>query len=214
MKKMVITGGKGDIAKALAKIFADDFKVFTPARGELNVEDASSIYLYLSKINPDIVINCAGYIEPTSIEDSIAVDWERKLSVNLLGSYRVSKEAIRDGCKCIINIGSSASTKGKAGWSGYCASKRGLVSLTESLHAEEIQCVCISPCRTDTKMRKKLFPDEDKTKLLTPKEFAIAVYNIYMQIAIYSGNEVHVKKSPKGLEYYLSKIELVKLDVI
>jgi len=163
---------------------------------------------YFRKEKPDVLINNAGYIKPELIKESNIDDWIKHVNINLNGTYLCSRESIKRGCKIIINIGSSAGTKGKALWSAYCASKRAVVSLTESLVEEGIKCVCISPGRTKTKMRKQLYPNEDQSTLMTAKQFAIELKKIMEQIDEYTGMDIVVKKeNGKIVKYFFKKVK-------
>ena len=211
-KKMLITGGHGDIAHCLADVFGEEFDVYAPGRDVLDVTDSLNVKLYIEKLKPDVVINCAGYINPGSVKDCGVNGWVSEVEVNLLGCFYVSHYALKQGCSCIINIGSSAGTKGKAGWSGYCASKRGVVSLTESLCNEGVCCFCVSPGRTQTKMRSMLFPEEDTSTLLPPSIFANVVFILYQNRGSICGCDVVVKQKPDGgVGLYRSRIVLEEL---
>lgn len=179
MKQIVlITGGDGDIAQAIKDKLIPKYIVYTPSKGELDVTNEYNIITYFEMVRPDILINNAGYIKPQSIKDLNVWDLYKQLDVNLMGAIICSREAINNGVKLIINIGSSAGIKGKASWSAYCVSKAGLIMFNECLNAEGINSMILNIGRTDTKMRSKLFPDEDKSTLLTPKEVADEVYKL------------------------------------
>jgi NAD(P)-dependent dehydrogenase (short-subunit alcohol dehydrogenase family) len=196
MKEVVlITGGNGDVAQAIAQVLNKSCVVYTPSKEELDVTHEHNIRTYFEMVKPDILINNAGYIYPQSIEHLTSYELHKQLDVNLIGAIICSREAINNGVKLIINIGSSAGIKGKASWSAYCVSKAGLIMFNECLNAEGINSMILNIGRTDTKMRSKLFPDEDKSTLLTPKEVADEVYKL-----IYLSNFTEYKK------YFLLKI--------
>lgn len=202
MSAILITGGDGDIARAIQKALQNAYPkrpVLGFGRKILDVTNEESVAAGLFYTKPHILINCAGYIKPQDVEDSDPAAWKKELDINLYGAYLCSKYALEHGCPMIINIGSSASRKGKAGWSGYCASKAGLVSLTESLAAEGVKALCISPGRTATKMRKGLFPDEPVEPLMTPEEFAEVVVDA-VRGEFKWGTEVHVSKQNGEIE--------------
>jgi len=186
---VVITGGNGDIAKAIEKKLKLKYVVYTPSKEELDVTYEHNIMTYFEMVKPDILINAAGYIKPQSIKELDAWDVYKQLDVNLMGAIFCSKYAILNGVKFILHIGSSAGIKGKAGWSAYCISKAGLIMFNECLNAEGINSMILSIGRTDTKMRSKLFPDEDKSTLLTPKEVAEEIYNILEYREGYENNK-------------------------
>ena len=175
---VVITGGDGDIANAIAKKLRKYYWIYNPDKQILDVTSEISIRQYLNAVKPDILINAAGYIKPQSIKELDAWDMYKQLDVNLMGAIFCSKYAILNGVKFILHIGSSAGIKGKAGWSAYCVSKAGLIMFSECLNAEGINSMVLSIGRTDTKMRRGLFPNEDKSTLLTPEEVADEVYKL------------------------------------
>jgi len=202
---LVITGGKGDIAQAIKKALQEEHRVLTPGKDELDVTDRINIKGYFKRNKPVLLINNAGYIKPEPIQQSSVDEWIQQVNVNLIGMYLCTREAIRNGCKMIVNIGSSAGSHGKPFWSAYCASKRAVVSFTESLDAEGITAVCISPGRTNTKMRHQLFPGEDPKGLMTPEEFAMAVRTILQRIRYLQGQDIIVKKENNQIVGYIYK---------
>ncbi|MCM8788185.1 MAG: NAD(P)-dependent oxidoreductase [Candidatus Omnitrophica bacterium] len=61
MKKVLITGGAGFIAKNLKEQFSDDFLIDAPKRRELDLLDAEAVSSYVKKGKFDIVIHAATY---------------------------------------------------------------------------------------------------------------------------------------------------------
>jgi NAD(P)-dependent dehydrogenase (short-subunit alcohol dehydrogenase family) len=178
MRRVLITGGNGDIAKAIIDNLSEsgDFEIFAPNKNEFDVTDIKSVNDYIKEIRPDILINNAGYIKPSVISNNNNLIEKKTLDINLFGVFNctgalleINKDAI------IINIGSSAGTKARGEWSSYCAAKAGVIMATKCWAQEDVKTVCISPGRTATKMRKGLFPDEDQNTLLTSEQFAIIV---------------------------------------
>ena len=204
-KKIVITGGSGDIAQAIYKKLKDRFEVYTPSKDELDVRWKTHIEKYMKHIKPDILINNAGYIKPERIIDLKWSSFFDHFYINVFGAVFCSKYAILNGCSLIINIGSSAGSKGKAGWSAYSASKAGLIRLTESLYDEGHPAVCISPGRTRTKMRSKLYPDEDVSTLLNPSDVADVVSAVIEDPIPFYGRNIGVKQTGKGVVTFLHK---------
>ena len=70
----------------------------------------------------------------------------------------------------IITIGSSGIKGGREGQSAYLCSKNSLKTLSECIALEgklhNIFSYYVIPRRTNTKMRKKMYPDEDLSTLL------------------------------------------------
>jgi len=112
----------------------------------VDVTDASSIDNAIDKVlnifnRVDILVNNAGAPaskDRVSIVDLEEEDWDRVIDTNLKGVFLFSKSfakeliAQKEGGK-IINIASIAGKKGSATFGAYCASKAGVIRLTESI---------------------------------------------------------------------------------
>lgn len=173
-KKVLITGGGGDIAKALKNCLTTaGFEVYAPSHQEMDVTDELDIRKIISGYKPDILINNAGYVVPQSIKNADLESTKRHIDVNLLGTFLCTEIAlIYNKNLDIVNIGSAAAIETHATWSEYCATKAAVVMATRCWAEDGLYAVCISPGRTRTKMRKSLFPVEDQNTLLDPKDFA------------------------------------------
>jgi NAD(P)-dependent dehydrogenase (short-subunit alcohol dehydrogenase family) len=99
----------------------------------------------------DIVVNSAGIVRFSPIEDLALEDWQRHLAVNLTGPMLVCQAALAhlvEAGGAIVNIASIAGVKGQAYTAAYCASKGGLVLFTKSLALEvasrgvRVNCIC------------------------------------------------------------------------
>jgi len=171
--RITVFGGNSDLAKAIK---ADNITLVT--RKELDITNYGKVISYIQREKPDVIINCAGAIFPNTIKDGNVFDWNKEIQVNLTGLYFICKGAVNNDVKKVINIASSSGLKGRAGWAGYCASKAGAISLIESLREEGTEAYSIILHRTATKMRKKLFPKEDQSKLLKPEFVAKKIMDL------------------------------------
>jgi 3-hydroxybutyrate dehydrogenase len=89
----------------------------------------------------DILVNNAGVAGPTALIPVVRLeDWEKTIAINLTGAFLCAKHALPHMIKrqtgCIINITSIAGLQAYAFRSPYCASKWGMIGLTQTL-AEE-----------------------------------------------------------------------------
>lgn len=176
-KKVLITGGQGDIAQAIKAVLENDgYKVYAPSRLELDVTNWHSIDLAIKDFKPDILINNAGYVVPRSIKNGDLSETKKHIDINLGGVYYCTEIALKYNPSLeIINIGSAAAIETHATWSEYCATKAAVVMATKCWAEDGLYSVVISPGRTRTKMRKSLFPVEDQDTLLDPMDFAQVV---------------------------------------
>ncbi len=178
MKNVVITGGHGDIAQAIAGQLREvgGYEVLTPGKDELDVTDIASVEAYFAQHVPDILINNAGYCVPQSIREADLSKINKSVGINLAGTFYCTAAALKHNPNLqIVNIASSAATKVHATWSSYCATKAAVVMATRCWAEDGLYAVAISPGRTRTKMRKSLYPDEDQNTLMLPDDFAKVV---------------------------------------
>jgi len=157
MKKMLITGGQGDIAQAIAERYKDEYELYLPSSKELDVTDKNSVKEYIKDLEFDVLINNAGTIHPKRILKSDEVLWERDIKVNLIGPYFVTKRVLGNNSKClVINISSTAAFNSYPDWSSYCSAKAGLVTLSKSLANDGFKSICLCPGGILTKFRDGL----------------------------------------------------------
>lgn len=198
MKTIVITGGNGDIAKAIKEEMKNEYNVETPGKETLDVTDIDSVKKYFEEHDVDILINNAGYVVPYSIRDCDIESEKKTIDINLFGTFNCTAAVLNQNKEaCIINIGSSAATKIHGTWSSYCASKAGVVMATKCWASDGYNVVCISPGRTATKMRKGLFPDEDQSTLLRSQDFA-KIIRLAIEGKYKPGEHINVTKDNVG----------------
>ena len=86
-KKVLITGGHGDIAQAIKKqLEAENYIVFAPSRSEMDVTDWNSIESIMTKFHPDILINNAGYVVPCSVRKGNLTNTKKHIDINIGGT--------------------------------------------------------------------------------------------------------------------------------
>ena len=106
---------------------------------------------------PDVLINCAGRAYPRRFEDVSYAQFEETMKVNLHGPWHTISALVphmkgRGGR--IVNVSSMAGLVGVFGYTDYCASKFGVVGLSEALRGElkpyGILVSVVCPPDTDT----------------------------------------------------------------
>lgn len=101
----------------------------------------------------DALINNAGLADPHSgpLEELELADWQRRLDVNLTGSFLMAKHAVnalRKSRGTIVNIASTRALQSEPQCESYAASKGGIVALTHALSVSlgpEVRVNSISP---------------------------------------------------------------------
>jgi len=193
-RKAVVTGGGGGIGSAIASGFAEfggdvalvdlDAERIETVKGELaksfsvNVlavsADISNIIQVEAAVDGvidnfgriDILVNCHGVGQWSSIEEMDEKDWDRMMNINLKGVFlmcqAVGRHMIKRKYGKIINIASMSGriVNKPQPQAHYNASKAGVIMLTKSLAAEwakhNINVNSISPGYTLTPLVENL----------------------------------------------------------
>jgi len=102
----------------------------------------------------DVIVNSAGrWGSSYKAEDTPIDEWHKVVELNLTGTFlcclAAGKQMIKQGSGKIINLSSTAGTKGNPGQLHYSAAKAGVISLTNNLAlmwaAHNINVNCIIP---------------------------------------------------------------------
>lgn len=140
--------------------FAITCDVADPSQVEALIERANS---HSGRI--DLLVNNAGLVDPIArLADSDPADWGRVVDVNLKGVFYGLRYAIpfmvEQGAGTIINISSGAATSALEGWSHYCATKAGVLSLTRVADKEYrdqgLRIIGLSPGTVATRMQEQI----------------------------------------------------------
>jgi 3-oxoacyl-[acyl-carrier protein] reductase len=133
----------------------------------------------------DAVVNNAGVGVYGPIEAMTDEDWRLVLDTNLTGPFHVTRAAIahlrRSGGGWIVNIASLAGAHPFADAGAYCASKAGLIALSEAamqeLRGENIRVSVVLPgsVATDFSPRGR----GDDTWKLSPDDVAAVVVDLF-----------------------------------
>jgi 3-oxoacyl-[acyl-carrier protein] reductase len=150
----------------------------------------------------DVLVNNAGITYVKKLVDTTEEEWNHTLDINLKGVFLLSKailpQMMKNNFGIIINVSSGAGKVGFEDISVYCASKFGIMGLTESVAWEvgnyNIRVMTVCPGEVATKMQKDVDPQYyklNKHKMLHPKTVAEKITDMVFDDKKY-GNGVSV----------------------
>jgi len=160
MKKILILGAKGDLANSIIKnIDKTKSKIYKLKKKEINFNKINSkkkLFLFLEKINPDIVINTIGYF------DTNKGDFDIIIKSNLYPTWLLIEyflKNIKFKVK-VICIGSSSYNQPRKKYILYAASKTALNNMVASakdlFRGSKINFHVINPPAMKSRMRLKV----------------------------------------------------------
>jgi 3-oxoacyl-[acyl-carrier protein] reductase len=177
----------------------------------LNVTDAEAVERVVEEAAKefgriDILVNNAGITKDALLLRMEEEAWDAVLSVNLKGTFLLSKACARLMIKQrfgrIVNISSVSGQRGNAGQSNYAASKAGIIGFTKSLSKElgarGVTVNAVAPGFIRTAMTEDL-PQEIKDSYLkqiplgrlgTPEDVAGAVAFLCSEDGAYISGEI------------------------
>ncbi len=126
----------------------------------------------------DILVNNAGISKVIPFLEMTEEDWDLIMAINLKGAFLCCQAVlpimVRRGKGKIINMSSQSGKTGNSWYAAYCASKFGLIGLTQSLAAEfaphGIAVNAICPGVVFTPLWEEQLPDYARKKNLPPGE--------------------------------------------
>jgi len=140
----------------------------------------------------DILVNCAFWGPPASIEATTEDLWDRTLDTTLKGPFLCTRAVVptmkEKGGGRIVNIGSRAGKVGEDNRTAYCAAKWGLEGLSAALSiellADNIHVHLITPAATETPWWTEVageLPAEARARMIPPDTIAQAVQWVLTQ---------------------------------
>jgi 3-oxoacyl-[acyl-carrier protein] reductase len=134
----------------------------------------------------DIVVNNAGVAAYKAIERTSGKKWDDIVDTNLKGTFLFMREVVpmmkkqRKGI--IINVSSLLGVAGEAMFSAYCASKFGVIGLTQAMADETantgIRVYAVLPGAVDTQLVSNSGLKMDPSELLRPEEVARKIVHL------------------------------------
>ena len=98
MKKLIlVTGGDGRFCKILKKK-NKILNLYFTTKKECNILDINSIEKVIKKVNPKIIIHCAGLSRPMNIHDK---NISKSIDLNIIGTANITKVCARNKIKLI-----------------------------------------------------------------------------------------------------------------
>ncbi len=192
MKKLVvITGASSGFGKELAKMFsADGYPVLLLARRVEILEALNLPNCICKKVDvtnkdefeaavrfaeekfgkTDLMINNAGLMLLGNLETQDTAEWQRMMDVNVMGVMNGMQIVMNDmkerQCGTIVNLSSIAGVKPFGNHAAYCASKYGVVGLSEVARMEmaphNVRVMRVCPGAVDTELLSHTTSDEIK----------------------------------------------------
>jgi len=151
---------------------------------DVDISDDKSVeklFLKSQKIGfVDVVINNAGFGKFDKIEDLSIYDWDRQMSINLRGSFLLTKffsnPMIRNKKGTIVFVNSVAGKKAYPYSSAYVASKFGLLGFSRSIRGElrkhNIKVISVHPGAVDTAFWENVDVDFPRDKMMNSDNVA------------------------------------------
>ena len=140
-----------DVGEALAAEYGGNLATL---RADVSKADDAAAVVKLAKDRfgaVDHLVNNAGIVTIAPLVETPDEDWERILAVNLTGVFNFIRATLPvmldQGNGSIVNIASQAGKRGNMYIAPYCASKAGVISLTQTAALEaapkvRVNCVC------------------------------------------------------------------------
>lgn len=157
----------------LDTLFSENNNLLNKIEADISTQSGRSEVanmLNTSNANVNVLINCAGSNQFSSISDMSEIDVIQQVNTNLVTPILLIKSLLpmlakQDKAK-IINVGSSFDSIGFPGFSVYSATKFGLRGFSESLRRElsdtNIEVSLVSPRATKTEMNSSTVEQMNK----------------------------------------------------
>lgn len=199
-RTVVVTGGASGIGAAIAEAFSaqgDTVVVMDRAVGrdvlDVDVAREDSVRAAFAAARDrvgtiDVLVNSAGLLTESPLEDMTLELWTETISVDLTGVFLCCREVIgpmrHQRWGRIINISSQLGIKGGTGLGHYSAAKAGVIGMTKALalevSADNVLANCIAPGPVDTPLVDGISED---WKVAKRKELPLRRFGIPVEIA-------------------------------
>lgn len=129
----------------------------------------------------DVLCHLAGgFRMGEAVHETTPETWDFLFDINARTLVNISRavvpQMLRQGGGKIVTVGASAAQKGMAQMGAYCASKSGVIRLSEAMSAElkekNINVNCVLPTIIDTPDNRRGMPGVDPARWVAPQALA------------------------------------------
>ena len=197
--RVLVTGGASGLGAAVVEaltaegalpIVLDRQAVEGPARGwvvDLSAREAAEAAVAEAAEEAggiDAIVCAAGIDRCGELNEVPAAEWEKVISVNLLGTAAVVRAALPHLLRShgrVVTVASTLGLRGAGGATAYCASKFGVIGFSRALAAElkgRVGVTTLIPGGMDTAFfddRPEEYKPHDRTTLNRPSDVARSV---------------------------------------
>ncbi len=156
----------------------------------------------------DILVNNAGIAIAKPLVETTGEEWDEVLATNLKGLFLCCKAVlpamVEAGRGVIVNVSSILGKRGIANLGAYCASKFGVIGLTEALADEYnergIRAYAVCPGPTYTDLHRKIVGEEAAKVAMPPEKVGAKIIDVVTgKIHLPSGSAILIDEQPLGL---------------
>lgn len=151
----------------------------------------------------DILVNNAGVAHVRTLVETSQAEWDETINTNLKGAFLFTKAVLpgmlKENRGVIINVSSGAGKTGFENLSAYCASKFGLIGLTESTAWEvagnNIRVMSICPGDVATGMQERADPgyyQANRSQMLTADQVGSKIVEMALDSRFTNGESVDI----------------------
>lgn len=159
----------------------------------------------------DVLVNNAGIVFTKSVVDTTEKEWDEVLGTNLKGVFLCCKavlpKMLETNSGVIVNISSTFGQTGSANFGAYCASKFGVIGLTQALAKEvehkAIKVFAVCPAATHTDLHIKIVGERMAKQSMPPEKVAAKILGLVTgEIPLPTGESLVVDEQPTEFSSY------------